>query len=170
MTSPYAAIVLGTSWETKNWHFEGYDNLVRRILADGNLNVVLVGDSTQLALATDIAAKFKETDLINLVGSTSLLELAAVLKAATVGIGPDSGPGHLAAAVETPFVTIFGPTSPQRTAPFGYEDLVVTSEMNCAPCYKKRCPERHQECMYIINAEMVMEKLSKALLEADNIK
>ena len=170
LARPYVAIVLSSSWETKNWHFEGYSDLIRRILADGNLNVVLVGDHTQLAFAADIANNFIENRMINLVGNTSLLELAAVLKAAAVGVGPDSGPGHLAAAVKTPFVTIFGPTSPRRTAPFGCEDLVVTSEMSCAPCYKKRCPEHHQECTYNINAETVMEKLSTALFDKGSFR
>ncbi len=85
------------------------------------------------------------------------------MKAAVAGVGPDSGPGHLAAAVSTPFVTLFGPTSAQRTAPYGCDNLVVTPEIDCAPCYRKSCPDRGKQCMHAIQADMVMEKLSQVL-------
>jgi ADP-heptose:LPS heptosyltransferase len=159
----FVAVLLGTSWDTKNWFFKGYLTLVQRILADPKLSVVLVGDDARKVLARDLVEKLKTPNVINLVDKTSLPELTAVLKAAAVGIGPDSGPGHLAAAVGTPFVTLFGPTSPDRTAPFGCEELVVKAEMDCAPCYKKRCPDRNRECMYRINVDNVMEKVSLAL-------
>ena len=98
-----------------------------------------------------------------MVGKTSLLELVAVLKAATVGVGPDSGPGHLAAAGGTPYVSLFGPTAPARTAPYGSEHLVVQSGVSCAPCYKKRCPGLGRLCMRLISVEAVHKKLSEAL-------
>jgi lipopolysaccharide heptosyltransferase II len=165
--SPYIAIVLGASWESKGWLFEGYLDLIRHILSNQELQVVLLGDGSQAELAKDLCESLNETGLINLVGKTSLVELTALLEAAVAGIGPDSGPGHLAAAVGTPFVSIFGPTSPKRTAPYGYEDLVVTAAVSCAPCYKKQCPERHRHCMYNIRVEAVMEKVSLALAMRD---
>ena len=162
---PFIAVVLGASWESKGWFFERHFDLVRHILLNQKLQVVLVGDGSQTATAKNLCDRVNEPGLINLVGKTTLMELIAVLKAAVAGVGPDSGPGHLSAAVKTPFVTLFGPTSPQRTAPFGYEDLVVTSEMTCAPCYKKRCPDRNRQCMVSIHPDAVMKKLSIALKE-----
>ena len=163
---PFAAIVLGTSWESKNWHYEGYVGLIKRILADRILKVVLLGDNSQASLATTLTAEFNTPDVIDLAGQISLPQLAAVLKAAAVGIGPDSGPGHVAAAVKTPFVTLFGPTSPQRTAPFGSEQLVVEAGLDCAPCYKNHCPDRNKQCMRSIHPDAVMEKVSAALKES----
>ena len=159
----FAAVLVGTSWDTKNWYFESYLNLVRRILADLKLTVVLVGDDAQRTMAADLVEKINAPDVINLVALTSLPQLAAVLKAAAVGIGPDSGPGHLAAAVGTPFVSLFGPTSPARTAPYGCERLVVKTAIDCAPCYKRRCTRRNKECLSGISVDAVMEKLSMAL-------
>jgi len=104
------------------------------------------------------------------VGKTSLVELTAVLKLSAVAIGPDSGPGHLTAAVGTPYVALFGPTSPKRTAPYGCEHLVVQAELNCIPCYKKQCPEHTKQCMYAIGADDVMGKLSIALRSVINIQ
>ncbi|MBW2429615.1 MAG: glycosyltransferase family 9 protein [Deltaproteobacteria bacterium] len=165
MKQPFIAVVLGTSWESKNWYVEGYLDLIRQILSGYNLKIVLLGDQTQRAPATKLIQKINSPDLLNLVGKTTLVELTALLKAAVAGVGPDSGPGHLAAAVNTPFVTLFGPTSPQRTAPFGYEQLVVEAGPGCAPCYKNRCPDRNRQCMYSIHPDAVMAKVSMALTE-----
>jgi ADP-heptose:LPS heptosyltransferase len=123
----------------------------------------MLGDGSRESLAKDLSQKVDHPGLIDMAGKTSLVELAAILKQAAAGVGPDSGPGHLAAAVGTPFVSIFGPTSPGRTAPFGCEDLVVTSALDCAPCYKKRCPYRHNACMVDIETGQVIDKLSGAL-------
>ena len=158
----FIAVVLGSSWETKDWYFEGYCQLVQRILTVLKLHVVLLGDSSQTPTARRLVKKMNSHSITDLTGN-SLVEMTAVLKAAAAGVGPDSGPGHLAAAVGTPYVTLFGPTPPGRHAPYGCEHLVVQSEKDCVPCYKKRCPDRNRECMYHINPETVMEKLSKAL-------
>ncbi|MCP4622373.1 MAG: glycosyltransferase family 9 protein [bacterium] len=165
INQPFIVVVLGTSWESKNWNDEGYVGLIQRILADQTLKVVLVGDSSRATLAATLTEKFQTTAVINLVGQTSLVQLAALLKAAAAGVGPDSGPGHVAAAVKTPFVTLFGPTSPQRTAPFGNDQLVVDAGLNCAPCYKNRCADRNKQCMNSIHPDAVMEKVTLALSE-----
>jgi lipopolysaccharide heptosyltransferase II len=160
---PYVAVLMGTRWETKDWSLEGYIQLVQEITACEDLQVSLIGDGRQAGGAKNILTRMNAAGLINLVGQTSLLELTAVLKHAAAASGPDSGPGHLAAALQTPYVTLFGPTSPQRTAPHGCEHLVVHAELNCAPCYKKQCPEHTNQCMQAIKVDTVMEKLSIAL-------
>jgi ADP-heptose:LPS heptosyltransferase len=166
LQDPFIAVVLGASWASKEWLFDGYRHLVEHILSTRELSVVLVGDHTQAAMAKELSASVNQPGLINLVGRTTLRELTAVLKAAAVGTGPDSGPAHLAAAVRTPFVTLFGPTSPRRTAPFGCEHLVVKSELSCSPCYQKRCPDLNKLCMARITAEQVAEKVFEALGQA----
>ena len=158
----FIAVVMGSSWETKDWYFEGYCQLVQRILTVLRLNVVLLGDSSQNLTAQRLANKMNSNGVIDLTGN-SLVEMTAVLKAAAAGVGPDSGPGHLAAAVGTPYVTLFGPTPPDRHSPYGCDHLVVRTAEDCVPCYKKRCHDRNRECMTDIDPEMVMEKLSKAL-------
>ncbi len=163
LTHPFVALVLGASWQSKDWYFDGYLELTQHILSNLKLKVVLLGDESRMMLAEELSQRIDQPGLINLAGNTSLIELTAVLKKAAAGVGPDSGPGHLAAAVSTPFVTLFGPTSAKRTAPFGYEDLVVSTSMVCAPCYRKKCPEDHRQCMYGIQSSQVANKLSEAL-------
>jgi ADP-heptose:LPS heptosyltransferase len=119
----------------------------------------------QTSSAAKLYEKVDSRDIINLVGETSIPELVAVLKAAEAGVGPDSGPGHLAAAVGTPYVTLFGPTSPTREAPYKCEHLVVQSGISCVSCHKKKCPDLDRQCMRRISIEAVKKKLSLALGE-----
>ncbi|MEA3437602.1 MAG: glycosyltransferase family 9 protein [Thermodesulfobacteriota bacterium] len=163
INDPVIAVVIGTSWESKEWFFKGYYELVKNILSSGDRQVVLLGDRSKTESAAKLSEKVSSHRLINLVGKTSLLELVAVLKAAVACVGPDSGPAHLAAAVGTPFVTLFGPTSPRRAAPYKYELLAVQSDINCVSCYKKKCPDLDRRCMRLISSEAVMEKLTSAL-------
>ncbi len=163
ISDPLIAVVIGTSWESKEWFFQGYYELVKNILSSGGRQVVLLGDRSKIESAAELSKKVSSHRLINLVGKTSLLELVAVLKAAVAGVGPDSGPAHLSAAVATPFVTLFGPTSPRRAAPYKYEHLVVQSDLNCVSCYKKKCPDLNSKCMLLIGVKAVEDKLKEAL-------
>jgi len=163
VSDPFIAVVMGSSWESKDWFFEGYYGLLKDLLCSEKMQVVLLGDGSQVTSALQLVRKLSAPGLINLVGKTSLLELAAVLKSVAVAVGPDSGPSHVAAAVGTPYVSLFGPTSPRRTAPYGSENLVVQSSVDCAPCYKKQCPGLDRICMRKISVEKVKEKLSEAL-------
>ncbi|HEV8118738.1 MAG TPA: glycosyltransferase family 9 protein, partial [Thermoanaerobaculia bacterium] len=81
--------------------------------------------------------------------------LAALLSRARVVVGNDSGPAHLAAAVGTPVVALFGPTDPGRTAPSGAAVEVLDRFVFCSPCFRKDCPYGH-ECMREITVEMVL--------------
>jgi len=164
----FIAVVMGSSWESKDWFFEGYCGLVDSILSSGQKQVVILGDRSKVKSALQLVEKVNSPGLINLVGETSLLELAAILNAAEAAVGPDSGPGHIASAVGTPYVSLFGPTSPKRVSPYGSEHLVVQSGVDCAPCYKKRCPGLDMICMRKISVEKVTEKLSQALAMRDN--
>jgi lipopolysaccharide heptosyltransferase II len=163
ISKPFIAVVMGSSWESKDWFFEGYYKLVKNILSSMKGAVVLLGNGSQVLSATKLCQKVGSHELINLVGKTSIPELVAVLKAAAAGVGPDSGPGHLAAAVETPYVALFGPTSPKRAAPYNCEHLVVQSGVSCVSCYKKKCPDLDRLCMRLISVESVQKKLSLAL-------
>ena len=160
----FIAVVLGSSWESKDWNFEGYSNLVQHVIKTENRHVVLLGGSDQWAVAEKHIKKANSPKIINLTGN-SLIEMTAVLKAAAAAVGPDSGPGHLAAAVGTPYVTLFGPTPADRHVPYGCEHLIVQSDLNCAPCYQKQCPEGNNRCMDNIEVGDVAEKISQALAE-----
>ena len=72
---------------------------------------------------------------------------------------------HLATALGKPMVALYGPTSPQRTGPFGRADAVVRLDLSCSPCYLKRvadCPHSHR-CLRELSSDMVFERLCRIL-------
>lgn len=163
LPAPYIVIVMGSSWISKDWTYEGYRGLTQAILARGEYGVVLVGDGSQTGPAGRLTAAFGSDRLLNLTGKTSLTELVAVLRQASAAAGPDSGPGHISAAVGTPYVALFGPTDPDRVAPYRCRDLVVRSRGDCLGCYRKVCPRRDTICMAAITPAMVLARLDQAL-------
>jgi ADP-heptose:LPS heptosyltransferase len=165
----FIAVVMGSSWESKDWNFEGYGQLVQHVIKNLKRHVVLLGGSDQWTVAEKQLQKANSPNIINLTGN-SLIEMTAVLKAAAAAVGPDSGPGHLAAAVGTPYVTLFGPTPASRHVPYGCEHLIVQSGLDCAPCYQRQCPDRNNQCMQNIELDDVVEKISMALEDAARLK
>jgi heptosyltransferase I len=106
---------------------------------------------------------------LNLGGETSLPELAYLYKKAQLVITTDSGPMHLAAAVGTEVVALFGPTDPVRTGPYGAGHTIIRIELPCSPCFKKNCPTI--KCMHDILPEQVFavieERLKKGVSDGD---
>ncbi|MGD9331779.1 MAG: glycosyltransferase family 9 protein [Desulfobacterales bacterium] len=159
----FIVVVMGSSWASKDWTYDGYRELLHRILERGTHDLVLVGDGSQTRPAGQLEQALGSDRLWNLTGKTSLLELAVILKKAAVSVGPDSGPGHLSAAVGTPYVALFGPTNPDRVAPFLCDRFVVQADSACLGCYRKVCRYAGPNCMAEITPGMVMDKLEQAL-------
>lgn len=126
--SPYVTLVMGSSRKDKDWTAGGYRELARMVIEELRLGVVLVGDRSQCALAAQLFADLRSPQVVDLTGATTLRELAVLLRGAHAAAGPDSGPGHIAAAVGTPYVALFGPTNVPRVAPYRCEHLVVRAE------------------------------------------
>jgi ADP-heptose:LPS heptosyltransferase len=93
---------------------------------------------------------------VSLAGRTSLKELAALYERVDILITTDTGPMHLAAAVGTPVVALFGPTAPWRTGPFGEGHKILRAEMSCSPCLKRHCDHDHA-CMGQISVDQVVQ-------------
>lgn len=169
--SPYIAVVMGSSWPSKNWHLAGYRELILKILASERYTVVLLGDRNHTVSARKLKDQLPPESVIDMVNRTSIGELVNILDKSDAALGPDTGSGHLAAAVGTPYVTLIGPTLPERVAPHGCEHLVVKGSPPCSPCAKKKCPEPRYGCMENIGADAVFDKLEAALnqrqLDAD---
>ena len=101
--------------------------------------------------------------IYNWAGKTGLRELAAILERCSMVVGPDSGPGHLAAALGIPYLGLFGPTDPERVAAWGSKHLAIKSDLGCAPCGKRECPGLDNLCMRTISPERVIRAVSEAL-------
>lgn len=138
---------------TKRWPAERFGELGRVLLERGFLCAVVIGpDEEPLAERARVAAGGY---LPALGADLDPMGVAALAARALVVVSNDSGPMHLAAAVGTPVVAMFGPTDPGRTGPSGVPSEVLDRYVFCSPCYRKECPYRH-ECMREIEVENVL--------------
>jgi lipopolysaccharide heptosyltransferase I len=153
-------LVLGTSWESKEWPYQGYADLLRALIAR-RMTPVLIGTGDHALRAGRLAAECGPDKVVNLAGKTDLRALLGALRRVRVCVGPDSGPAHLAGAVGTPHITLFGPTDPRRVAPYGSEHLSLQSAVGCAPCMRRRCPGLGTVCMRLVSVTAVLEKLDE---------
>ena len=157
------AINLGTTWRTKQWDIANFDKVIQQIVRQlPNTTVVLTGSPGERALTTGLPTSLP---VINLVGETSILELGALLERCDVCLTCDSGPMHIAAAVGTPTVTLFGPTDPVRHKPYGTGHTVIEKSVACRPCYKRACyrEDAPHLCMTKIDTAEVMKALETKL-------
>ncbi|HXI83157.1 MAG TPA: glycosyltransferase family 9 protein [Verrucomicrobiae bacterium] len=154
----FAVLAPGTMWETKHWLPERFAE-TGRLLTQRGLGIVVVGtsrDKDRCRIVTDLCP-----GAVDLSGQTSVGELAAIIKRSKVAVTNDSGSMHLAVAMETPVVSIFGPTNPVHIGPYGQPGAVVRLDLPCSPCNYRRlsqCPFGHK-CMEQLTAAMVLDRI-----------
>ena len=124
-------------WETKLWDDEKFARLADLIKAKLDIEVVFTGSEKESI--EKITARM-QTKAVNLAGETTLPELAYLYQKALLLVTTDSGPMHLAAAVGTPVVALFGPTDPRRTGPYGDGHIIIRADLPCSPCLRRKCP------------------------------
>ncbi|MEE8367652.1 MAG: lipopolysaccharide heptosyltransferase II [Thermoanaerobaculia bacterium] len=149
--------------KSKRWPRERFAETIRQIRrAAPNVNQVIVVGPKEVWLGVRL---YEATGKIHpVIGpDLDLAGLATVLSQLDLLVTNDSGPMHLAAAVGTPTVAIFGPTDPVRTAPAGLGHQVVYADRWCSPCFRKRCPLLHHHCMKKIEVDEVVQAALKIL-------
>ncbi len=119
----------------KQWDPVRWATAADRLARQASARIVITGVESEIQLARAIERQMTEPSLV-MAGDTRIGTLAAILERAALALGPDSGPLHLAAAVGTPTVALFGPADPDEFRPWGPPDrhLVLTSEIGCRPC------------------------------------
>ncbi len=145
----------------KCWPPQRYIELSKRLGRKVQTTLVLTGGRDNAALV-DLVAQRVATPVVKAVG-LDLLNLAALLKRCRLVISNDTGPMHIAAAVGTPVVALFGPTNIFTTAPLGSGNYIIRKDIYCSPCLKRTCPNDHR-CMELITVDEV-EQIVMDLLE-----
>lgn len=150
----------GARWKNKEWMPEGFAAVASDLSRRNGLQPVVIGNDDDLP-AVEHVLKLSGDGAVSLAGRTGLRQLAAVLSLAAVFVGNDSGPGHLAAAVGTPTVTIFGPTVESfGFAPRGSAVRTVSLPLECRPCSVHggtSCRQGRRACLDDIDVSAVME-------------
>jgi len=147
-------------WLTKSWPLSHIVKLCEELGAR-DMRPVITGTEKDLADAFALIIKVKNTKLINACGKTNVNQLACLIKRCAVYISADSSPLHIAAAVGTPIIALFGPTDPRRHLPPAKDCVVLKKDLTCSPCYKSKC--KSKECMELITPEEVLETIDKLL-------
>lgn len=127
-------------WLFKTWTAAGYAGVIEALQHDYRCPVVLTAapQARELALVADIVRQVA-TPPVNLAGRLTLKELGALIAQARLFLGVDSAPMHLAAAVGTPTVALFGPTGDYNWRPWGKGHIVVKKDWDCQPCGRDGC-------------------------------
>ncbi|MGM0509270.1 MAG: lipopolysaccharide heptosyltransferase II [Fusobacteriota bacterium] len=156
-------IAPGSKWLTKRWPLNYYNELIKKISKDKRYKILLIGGRDEKDL------NIRETSTtLNLIGKTTLLEVAEILKRSNLLIGNDSSPLHIASAFGIEIIAIFGAT----TKGLGFYpwskkgNVIEKKDLECRPCGLHggdKCPENHFKCMLEIEPEEVYNKVLKIL-------
>jgi heptosyltransferase II len=157
---PVVAFAPGAVGPSKRWPSAYFAALADRLASDG-VSVWVLGGPSERSLAAEITANGGATDLTGDDLRNAILALAA----ADVAVSNDSGLLHVAAALGTPTIGVFGPTSPWHWAPLNPLAAVIETEiaLSCRPCHKPTCRFRHHRCMRDIETIRVAAAIHQAL-------
>ena len=164
---PDAALVAvhpGAGAVAKLWTVEGFASVCDELATRHRAQVILTGSAQERDLVHQVQAKATSRP-ISLAGQTDLGQLAAVFRRCRLAIGVDSGAMHLAVAVGTPTVHLYGPSDPVTFGPYGdpRHHQVVTSAIRCSPCGRFLGFEQPAPCMRAITVAQVMEAVERVL-------
>ncbi len=168
---PVVALQSGAGAPVKRWPIERLAEVGRRLRLDHRATIVALGGPGERDQVAELVARIGP-ETIGLAGVTSLGELAAVLERCQLAIGPDSGPLHLAVAVGTPTVHLFGPADPRRFGPYGDQSRhrVILSSWPCCPCDRLDFPIGElsaHTCLAEISVEHVLDVAADLLKRSD---
>ena len=162
---PFVTLAPMTTWPSRCWPAECYVAL-GDALAGSGYPVVLIGSAREQAAVAEIAARMQAAPLVA-TGTLSFRQMAALLARSAALVSGDTGPMHVAAAVGTPYVALFGPTPVAGRAPLAGRGRVLMHPVPCGPCDQKVCPntgEDFMRCMKLLTVAEVLDAVN-ALLE-----
>ena len=144
-------------WETKNWSVSRMAELADMLAAEKGIRVVVIGVEDDIERTEEF---FKKTTAkpLDAVGKTDIGRLISLIRKCDVLLTGDSAPLHIASAVGTPFVAIFGPTDPDRHVSSVERKKILKKDMRCSPCYRPGC-NRNLKCMSSIKTREVFDSI-----------
>lgn len=160
-TTPFALINPGAAWPNKRWPPESFGAVARAIQERHHLrSLVLWGPQEEsLARAVSDASDGAATPA----PLTGLTDLVALSRAASLIVSGDTGPTHIAAAVGTPVVALFGPTNPARNGPWSPDDISIARFEFCSCHYQRQCRQPHAWCLATISVDEVIAAIDRRL-------
>jgi len=145
----------------KRWPAENFSLLADLLSVEQTADVILLGNENEADVSRSVLQASKEKH-IDLTGQTDLAAATAILSELDLFISNDMGLAHIAAAVGTPTIVIFGPTNERTTRPLGKSVEIIRKPVECSPCMLRECPIDHR-CMTRISPDRVFESAAKML-------
>jgi lipopolysaccharide heptosyltransferase II len=159
-SGPLVGVHVSGGRAIKQWDPERFAEVALRLTAATAATIVLTGSDGDRVLVDRVAAALPRDRVLDVAGSLDLLNVAAIIERLDLLVTGDTGPMHLAAAVGTPIVAVFGPSDPSRYAPRGPRDIVVRVDLPCSPCNRirlppARCVGHTPDCLASVDADSV---------------
>lgn len=142
----------------KVWPAERFTELTGAVSRKTGWKAVVSGSAAETDGAAEMLAR-SGAEGVNIAGGCSIEELIDILCGARAVVGNDSGPVHIAAALGSPVVSIFGSTDPVWTSPRGEKVRILYSGLECSPCFKRECPDGSIRCLRSVTVEDVLENV-----------
>jgi heptosyltransferase-2 len=162
---PVVAFEAGASYgPAKRWPVERFAAVARDLVSSGAADVVVIGTEDARPVEDEVAARSGQP-VLRATGRTDLLRLAALLSRSAALLSNDTGPMHLASAVGTPVVALFGATDPRISGPRGGPSRVLYEKVPCSPCFLRHCPVPGHPCLAGLSVERVREAVLEALAD-----
>lgn len=165
--APGGAYNPGQTVPLKRWPEKKYIELCASILNKTKANIIFFGGKTDKVTIKSVMfdAKAKEHCRMHDAHGITILQSSALMKKCNVFVTNDSGPMHMAAAMNVQVISIFGPTNPKKLAPLGKQHKIFQSKLDCVPCYKNgsypKCS--HKKCMQAVKADDVFNEIKKVI-------
>jgi ADP-heptose:LPS heptosyltransferase len=168
---PLIGVHVSGGREIKQWPVDRFAELSARLARERGATIVLTGSPVDAALVHLARQRLRSLRTVDVSGALDLVTLAAVLERLDLFVTGDTGPMHLAAAVGTPVVAVFGPSDPNRYAPRGERHRVVRVDLPCSPCNRirrppSRCAGHTPDCLASIDVDRVFEAAVQTLSAA----
>lgn len=161
---PVVGLNPGASYgPAKRWLSDRYARVADRLIDKYGVRVIILGSPDERAIAEEVASHMKNKPIL-LAGLTTLGQLMALIKRCHLLITNDSGPMHLAAALDVPQLAIFGSTSEIATGPLSPQGRVIKHPVECSPCFLRECPIDFR-CMARISVEEVFAAAEQNLVQ-----
>ena len=158
------AIAPAARWDSKTWpstFFAEIINLINQSIEE-SVHFWLLGAEDERDIGESILQSTFAQNVTSLMGKTRLPVMLELLRMSNVLLSNDSGPMHIAAALQLPVVSLFGPTDPAKTGPFGNRHHVFRTQVTCSPCFKRKCPLPRQLCLDDV---ITPQEVSRCILE-----
>lgn len=157
----------GATAASRRYPAEGFAEVAQKLVSEHGLQIVLTGTQSEMVLVESIRSRVN-ADTFSLAGMLDIQQFAAVISLAPLLISNNTGPVHIAAALNTPVVDLYALTNSQHT-PWQVPHRTLFHDVPCKFCYKSICPMEHHNCLRLVRPEAVVEAALDLLITEEKL-